>query len=865
MNRIYSLLLLFCLLSTGTLRAQSPHWQFDPYAWEYDMTAYITLSLNNQTVDNLNDYEIAAFSGAECRGMATLQTSEKDGQAITYAYLRIRSNQQSGETITFKAYNSVSNKEYDVEDYSLVFLQQEVIGLPSSLIVLSILDDCTISVESSDQNKGSVTGETTVKFGTEVTVTAISNEGYHFDSWTSEGEVVSTDATYTFGTAGDINLVAHFAPNQYAMTFVLDNGEENVVITQDYGTELTAPAAPTKTGFTFNGWSPEVPATVPASDQTFTAQWERNSYKLTWDVDGVKTESMVLYEAPITKPVDPEKIGYTFAGWTPEVATTMPAGDVTYTATWTAIEYSITYDLAEGTLAEGMTNPTSYTIESENITLVNPIREGYTFEGWIGTDLAEATQSVIIAKGSYGDRNYTATWTANQYTMTFVLDNGEEDVVKTQDFGSELTAPSDPSKTGFTFNGWSPEVPAIVPASDQTFTAQWERNSYKLTWDVDGVKTESMVLYEAPITKPVDPEKIGYTFAGWTPEVATTMPAGDVTYTATWTAIEYSITYDLAEGTLAEGMTNPTSYTIESENITLVNPIREGYTFEGWIGTDLAEATQSVIIAKGSYGDRNYTATWTANQYTMTFVLDNGEEDVVKTQDFGSELTAPSDPSKTGFTFNGWSPEVPAIVPASDQTFTAQWERNSYKLTWDVDGVKTESMVLYEAPITKPVDPEKIGYTFAGWTPEVATTMPAGDVTYTATWTAIEYSITYDLAGGTLAEGMTNPTSYTIESEDITLVNPAREGYTFEGWIGTDLTEPTIEVTIVKGSIGNRSYTATWTISTAISTIVNDSKRVNVYDLSGCLIRRNIPVSSLKKELPVGIYIVDGKKVKIAK
>ncbi|MBO5468113.1 MAG: InlB B-repeat-containing protein, partial [Prevotella sp.] len=359
--------------------------------------------------------------------------------------------------------------------------------------------------------------------------------------------------------------------------------------------------------------------------------------------------------------------------------------------------------------------------------------------------------------------------------------------------------------------------------------------------------------------------KTGYTFAGWTPEVAATMPAEDVTYTATWTAIEYSITYDLAEGTLAEGMTNPTSYTIESENITLVNPIREGYTFEGWIGTDLAEATQSVTIAKGSYGDRNYTATWTANQYTVTFVLDNGEEDVVKTQDFGSELTAPSDPSKTGFTFKGWSPEVPAIVPASDQTFTAQWERNSYKLTWDVDGVKTESMVLYEAPITKPVDPEKTGYTFAGWTPEVATTMPAGDVTYTATWTAIEYSITYDLAGGTLAEGMTNPTSYTIESEDITLVNPAREGYTFEGWIGTDLTEPTIEVTIVKGSIGNRSYTATWTISTAISTIVNDSKRVNVYDLSGCLIRRNIPVSSLKKELPVGIYIVGGKKVKIAK
>ncbi len=435
MNRIYSLLLLFCLLSTGTLRAQSPHWQFDPYAWEYDMTAYITLSLNNQTVDNLNDYEIAAFSGAECRGIATLQTSEKDGQTITYGYLRIRSNQQSGETITFKAYNSVSDKEYDVEDYSLIFQQQEVAGLPSSLIVLSILDDCTISVEPSDQNKGSVSGGTTVKFGTEVTVTAISNEGYHFDSWTSGGVVVSTDATYTFGTAGDINLVAHFAPNQYAMTFVLDNGEENVVITQDYGTELTAPAAPTKTGFTFNGWSPEVPATIPASDQTFTAQWERNSYKLTWDVDGEKTESMVLFEASITKPVDPEKTGYTFAGWTPEVAATMPAEDVTYTATWTAIEYSITYDFAGGELAGGVTNPTFYTIESEDITLANPTREGYTFEGWIGTDLTEPTNKVTIVKGSIGNRSYTATWTVSS-AISIILSDSK--MVNVYDLGGRL-------------------------------------------------------------------------------------------------------------------------------------------------------------------------------------------------------------------------------------------------------------------------------------------------------------------------------------------------------------------------------------------------------------------------------------------
>lgn len=136
----YSILLLFCLFSTGTLRAQSQHWQCDPYAWEYDMTAYVTLTLDNVAVNNLTDYEIAAFCGTVCRGVATIQSSEKDGQTTTYGYLRIRSNQQSGETIIFKVYDKVSEKEYDVEDYSLNFQSQEVIGLPSSPVQLHIAD-----------------------------------------------------------------------------------------------------------------------------------------------------------------------------------------------------------------------------------------------------------------------------------------------------------------------------------------------------------------------------------------------------------------------------------------------------------------------------------------------------------------------------------------------------------------------------------------------------------------------------------------------------------------------------------------------------------------------------------------------------
>ncbi len=133
-----AILLLLCLIGTDTTLAQEQHWQCDPYQWEYDMTAYVTLKLNNRPVADLAGYEIAAFCGGQCRGVATVQTSENDGQTATYGYLRIRSNRMSGDDITFRVYERLTDTEYDVEDYSLTFQSQEVVGLPSSPVTLHI-------------------------------------------------------------------------------------------------------------------------------------------------------------------------------------------------------------------------------------------------------------------------------------------------------------------------------------------------------------------------------------------------------------------------------------------------------------------------------------------------------------------------------------------------------------------------------------------------------------------------------------------------------------------------------------------------------------------------------------------------------
>jgi uncharacterized repeat protein (TIGR02543 family) len=467
---------------------------------------------------------------------------------------------------------------------------------------LTVFDEFTVTAAAADAQMGIVTGSGTFESGEEVTVTATANEGYHFVNWSVDGTIVSVTDTYTFTVGANTTLTATFAPNSYTLTFVLNNGEENVVKTQNFGTELKAPENLVKTGYSFSGWSPEVPATVPAGNMTYTAQWTINQYAMTFVLNNGEENIVITqdYATELVAPI-PTKEGHTFAGWDKAVPATIPA---------------------------------------ENMT-------------------------------------FNATWTVNQYVMTFVLNNGEKDVVKAMDFGAELKAPENIKKTGYVLAGWDPELPATVPSGNMTFEAIWA------------------------------------------PE-------------------QYAITYNLAGGQLADGETNPESYTIESEAITLKNPTREGYTFAGWTGTGIEGSSMEVTIAKGSMGARSYTATWT--------------------------------------------------------------------------------------PIT--------------------------------------YTITYDLAGGTLATGESNPATYTIESEAITLKNPTREGYDFIGWTGTGLSTATMAVTIAKGSIGNRSYTATWKEATGIQYIFSNSKTANVYTVAGALVGRDMTADEVLK-LKRGIYVINGRKITV--
>ena len=227
----------------------------------------------------------------------------------------------------------------------------------------------------------------------------------------------------------------------------------------------------------------------------------------------------------------------------------------------------------------------------------DPTKEGYTFIGWYNGESEWNFETPVTA-----DLTLTAKWQINRYTITFDTAGGSEVPSITQDYGTAITPPAAPTRTGYTFAGWDREIPTTVPAEDMTLTAKWQVNQYTITFKPENGGQDIVIKqdYGTAITAPANPTKTGYTFAGWDKTIPTTMPAGNMTI----------------------------------------------------------------------------TAQWQVNQYTITFKPENGGQDIVIKQDYGTAITAPANPTKTGYTFAGWDKTIPSTMPAGDMTITARWTEN---------------------------------------------------------------------------------------------------------------------------------------------------------------------------------------------
>ena len=440
--------------------------------------------------------------------------------------------------------------------------------------------------------------------------------------------------------------------NKYTIAFDTNGGSEIAPITQDYGTEITAPDKPTRKGYTFKGWDKAIPETMPAENITVKAQWEINQYTITFDTNGGSEIAPIIqdYGTEITAPDNPTRKGYTFKGWDKEIPETMPAENITVKAQWEINQYTITFDTNGGSEIAPITQDYGTEITAPD----NPTRKGYTFKGW-NKEIPETMPAE--------NTTVKAQWEINKYTITFDTNGGSEIAPITQDYGTEITAPDNPTRKGYTFKGWDKEIPETIPAENITVKAQWKINQYTIAFDTNGGSEIAPITqdYGTEITAPDNPTRKGYTFKGWDKEIPETMPAENITVKAQWEINQYTIAFDTNGGSEIAPITQDYGTEITAPD----NPTRKGYTFKGW-DKEIPEAMPAENIT--------VKAQWEINQYTIAFDTNGGSEIAPITQDYGTEITAPDNPTRKGYTFKGWDKEIPKTMPAENITITARWK-----------------------------------------------------------------------------------------------------------------------------------------------------------------------------------------------
>ena len=629
-----------------------------------------------------------------------------------------------------------------------------------------------------------------------------SKTGYTFTGWDA-----AVPATMP---ANNVTINATWKINQYTITFDTDGGSTVAPITQDYATEVTAPADPTKTGYTFAGWDKAIPATMPAENMTVKALWTVNQYTITFDTDGGSDVPAITqdYGTEVIAPADPTKTGYTFAGWDKAIPATMPAENVTVKAQWNVNQYTITFDTDGGNTIAPITQDYGTAVTAPDA----PTKTGYTFAGWDSTipSTMPAKDTVIKAK-----------WTVNKYTITFDVDGGSYVAPITQNFGTEIVAPADPTKTGYTFAGWDTEIPSTMPAGDMTIKAKWTVNQYTITVDTDGGSVIAPITqdYGTAIVAPAAPTKTGYTFAGWDTEFPTTMPANDVTDKALWTVKTFDpdvngkgVKFNANGGAFADGSTEALVKATFGEAIVApAAPARAGYTFVGWAATadsKVALADLGTLDVDLDDGEVTFYAVWTEADgvsYTVevyvqatdgSYALSKTETATGKT---GSAVTVEGFYTvDEGFEHNAaheGAVETGVIAADGSTTLKVYIARKTYSARFE--GVAEPVDALYGAPIVAPEAPAVSGKTFIKWVDadgNEPSTMPIGGASFTAVYETLTYSVKYFVDGEfkgsyRLSSGTAIPTSY--------IGYEVPEGYEFIGWF----TDSAMNTALAEGAV----------------------------------------------------------------
>ena len=566
----------------------------------------------------------------------------------------------------------------------------------------------------------------------------------------------------------------------YNATFYVD-GEEYRVVPTKVGEQIVAPEAPSKQGYTFTGWTPEV-GTMGIEDVSFNAVFSAGTVAYTvetyvMDVTGNYGDAAIENKSATTGEtvsVTPEaREGFSVAAESVLSGEVKADGSLVLKVYYSRNQYKLTVDGSVTNVYYGAA-----------ISVSEPAaREGYTFAGW-DRDVPEtmpASDVTLVSQWNENDADYTA---YNAAKAAAEAKQAEANFDKTYTAESRQALADalakDVSGRKYTQQG---EVDAAAKAINDAVTAL-ELMTYKATFYVDGAeyKVVTAKVGEA-IAKPEDPSKTGYVFTGWDPEVGT-MGTEDISFNAKFSAGEVSYTVETyvmgLDGQYGAADSKNVAATTGAE-ITLTPDAREGFTVAGESVLTGTVAADSSLVLKVYYS---------RNQYKLTV---DGAESMVY---YGAELNI-AEPTKDHYTFAGWNVEVPATMPASDLTLVSQWTEEGADYTAYDAAVKAAQAKKAEADYDKTYTAESRAALDAALAIDVANKKYSEQADVDAATAAINDAVkalelmTYTAnfyVNGQLYEAVTAK----VGEQIIAPKDPSVDGYNFNGWdpaVGTMGTE----------------------------------------------------------------------------
>jgi uncharacterized repeat protein (TIGR02543 family) len=713
----------------------------------------------------------------------------------------------------------------------------------------------TVTFNKNDGSGTTSTQSITAGTSTNLTSNAFTRTGYTFAGWTanSDGTGTSYSNSQSVNLTSNLPLYAAWTAINYTVSYNTNSatGSAPTQAARTIGQTFSVAAATglTRTGYSFGGWSdgsntyqPGDVYTVASSNVTFIAQWNLDTYTITYSANGGTgsasrtTDSYIYGSAAIVLPGRGTlaKAGYSFAGWSTTNSGSAIVGNYTPTQTrtlyavWSPNTYTISYNTNGATGSPSVTseNYTTGNAGSSLAGLGTMTKTGHEFVGW--ATAANGTRQTIVQTPFTTTESLTlyAVWDPFDYTISYDL-NGGSGTAPTQVnkfYNQTFTLAAAATRAdnvnpaySWAFVAWSDGINQYqagstyrVGTSNITLTAVWIR-VFTVKYTMNGADTaapadvfssaqSSVVLASAP-------SRAGYTFTGWKDQSGQSYNAG-ATMTvdidsylvyAQWSPIDYTVSYALMGGT----STQPSGATVNiGDQVTVAaNPTRAGHRFNGWSYNSQLYGAGAVLVVGTS--DISFSANWTAISYSITYDMNGSTttRPTVSNRTIGQTFFTAATPSRAGYTFAGWSDGSQTLaagaqytVGSSDITLTATWSAVNYSLTYDVNGGNSQAPsgannLNIGGTFTVATAPTHQNRTFLGWsdgsntyTPGQTYTVGSGNITLSALWSGVNYNITYDLNGGS---GSAPTESAKETGQSITVKNNNgfnRANYTFNGW-----------------------------------------------------------------------------------